>query len=316
MDNLYLYPTLTDQLISDAGCTYNEYSFSYLIEGQYVRLDVKGKMTKRLIDQREIWRVDSEGLRLARTVSVEYPEVLYGKDGVACKNAQLGICIIWTNRLLRQMGYIKPVEEKSIGGRQIYVFQYEFAPGQIKGDLTLETVMYIKQAANEPEEGEEHLINSAGVTVGVIDQTVLEFDNNYMEFPIRDINDKNQPLWWLELNQWEDPTSDSFNEDTVCLYLNSYYDCCPKVGDTIKNIDILIEIISQAYLMILMKIKDLDITYFSRTLEGKDLEPGSISMVMYYFCSSCDPVIRDDPIDMMQKKIHSNIERMLKGESE
>ena len=132
-----------------------------------------------------------------------------------------------------------------------------------------------------------------------------------MDFPIKEVKDPNMPLWWLELNQWDDPTQDPFNEDYVCLYLNSHYSFCPKVGDTIKNVDILVEIVSTAYLMIIKKIEEMG--YLVPTLDGNNLEVGSISQAMYYFYTSCDPALKPESIDLLQKTIRINIERMLKG---
>ena len=149
------------------------------------------------------------------------------------------------------------------------------------------------------------------MSVGVVDSISLDFDNLYMDFPIKEVKDAALPLWWLELNQWSDPTQDPFSEDYVCLYLNSYYSHCPKVGDVIKNEDILIEIISTSYLMIIKKIDEMG--YLSQTLDGVDLESGSISQVIYYFYTSCEIALRMESIDALQKTIHMNVEKMLKG---
>ena len=314
MENLHFYPTITEEILDNAGCVCGKYDFNYRIEDQYKALRAKGKTTVRLEDSLESWKVENDGLRISRQISFEYPTFLYGDAGVAPSDSQLGICIIWTNRNLTQMGYILPHSEANNNGKLIYNFLYEFEPGLIKGDLQLETVLYLKKSADEVSEKEQNLVNIAGVTVGMIDVVSLDFDSLYMDFPIRDVKEKDQPLWWIEFNQWEDPTKDPFSEDTICLYLNSYYDYCPKVGDSIKNIELLIEIISTAYLLIFEKIRDMSEQYFINTIDGIDLEPGSISMVMNYFYRGCDPSLRTESIDMLQKTIRINIEKMLRGE--
>lgn len=314
MENLHFYPTITEEILNNAGCNCGKYDFSYNIEDRYKPLRAKGKMTIKLEDSLESWKIENDGLRVTRQVSFEYPDFLYGDKGVAPKDSELSVCIIWTNRNLTQMGYILPSSESSTNGRRIYNFMYDFEPGEIKGDLLLETVLYVKKPAVEIKETEINLVNLSGVTVGTLDVVSLDFDSLYMDFPIRDIKEKGQPLWWIEFNQWEDPTKDPFSEDTICLYLNSYYDYCPKVGDTIKNAEVLVEIISTAYLMIFEKIRDMGEQYLTRTLDGVDLEPGSISMIMNYFYSGCDPALRTESIDMLQKTIRINIEKMLRGE--
>ena len=314
MENFFFYPTINEKMLEEAGCYCSNYEFSYFIEGSYHSLKAKGKNTVRLEDSLESWKIESDGMRIVRQVTVEYPNIFKGGEGIAFKDAEIGICIIWNNRALTQMGYIMPETVVRNGNADIYNFRHDFPAGEIKGDLTLETVVYIKQAAEIVEETEKHLINEAGVTVGDIDIVSLNFENVYMDFPIKDIKDKDQPLWWLELKQWEDPRRDAFDEDYVCLYLNSHYDYCPKVGDTIKNVDLLIEIISTAYLMIIQKIDEMG--YLNDTLNDVSLEPGSISKIIYYFYSSCSVPLKYEAIDSLQKTIHQNIEAMLKGGDE
>ena len=311
MENLYFYPTLTGQMLEDAGCYCGKYEFSYFLDGSYRQLKGKGKSTIKLDDPLETWKVENDGIRIARQVTIEYPRTLKGHDGVACEDSEIGLCIIWNNRALSQMGYIMPESLVKQGEKELYNFKHEFKPGEIKGDLTLDTVFYIKREAKSINESERHLINEAGVTIGSIDAISLSFENAYMDFPIIDVENRNQPLWWLELNQWEDPRVDPFNEDYVCLYLNSFYDYCPKVGDKIKNSEILIEIISTAYLMIIKRIEEMG--FLNDTLNDVDLEPGSISKVIYYFYTSCVEPLRYENIDTLQKSIRQNIENMIKG---
>ena len=314
MENFFFYPTINNQMLEEAGCYCSNYEFSYFIEGSYHSLKAKGKNTIRLEDSLESWKIESDGMRIVRQVTVEYPSIFKGEEGIACEDAEIGICIIWNNRALTQMGYIMPETVVRNGNADIYNFKYDFPLGEIKGDLTLETVIYIKRAAEKVKETEKHLINEAGVTVGNIDVVSLNFENAYMDFPIKDIKDKGQSLWWLELKQWEDPRRDAFDEDYVCLYLNSHYDYCPRVGDTIKNVDLLIEIISTAYLMIIQKIDEMG--FLNDTLNDVNLEPGSISKVVYYFYSSCNVPLKYESIDSLQRSIHQNIEIMLKGGDE
>ncbi len=311
MENLFFFPTLTEKMLEDAGCYFSKYEFSYLIEGSYHALRAKGRNTVRLEDSLESWKIEGDGLRIVRKVTLEYPNMLKGKAGIACEEAEIGICIIWTNRALTQMGYIMPETMVRSGNSEIYNFKYEFPPGEIKGDLTLDTVVYIKSAAINVKDEEKHLINEAGVTLGSLDTISLNFENAYMEFPIKDVKDSQQPLWWLELKQWEDPRRDAFNEDNVCLYLNSYYDYCPKVGDRIKNVELLVEIISSAYLMIINRIDDGG--FLSDTLNDVNLEPGSISKVIFYFYKNCMIPLKYESIDSLQKTIHQNIDLMLRG---
>ena len=314
MDNLFFYPTLNDELRERAGVSVSSYGFSYLYDNEYRSLKQTGKNTVKLEDSLESWKVETDGLHLKREIKIEYPEVLYGENGIACTGAVLGICIIWVNKTLTQMGTILPSKELNSGATRHIVFEHEFKPGEIQGDLELETVIYIKKSAKDVLQKEERLMNDSGVNVGVLDIYKIDFGSMYMDFPIQEVNSKQQPLWWLELGDWTDPRRDLFNEDNLCLYLNSAYNCCPKLGDTIKNTDILIEIITTAYTMIFQKIIDME--YLSHTVNDVDLEPGSISKIMFYFWSGCNTQIDTSSPERMHKTIWPNVEAMINGGSE
>lgn len=219
MENLFFFPTADKKMLEEAGCYGNDYEFSYEIDGTNFRLKAKGKNVVKLEDSLESWKIEEDGLKISRCITLEYPQMLKGENGIACSGAEVGICIIWSNRALTQMGYIMPCNALNRGNEEVYEFDYEFPAGEIKGDLTLETVLYLKKAADYVSDGESHLINEAGVTLGIIDTVTLDFENIYMDFPIKEIKDSRYPLWWLEMNQWEDPRCNSFSEDYVCLYL-------------------------------------------------------------------------------------------------
>ena len=149
MENLFFYPTLTKELLERAGFLASSFDFSYFYDEEYRSLRQKGKNTVKLEDSWESWKIESDGLRLKREITVEYPEVLYGEMGIACNGAVLGICIIWTNKTLTQMGTILPVSEFNSGATCHIVFEHDFNLGEIQGDLELQTVLYIKKLAKE-----------------------------------------------------------------------------------------------------------------------------------------------------------------------
>lgn len=179
MENLYFYPTLTEELRERAGFTISSFGFSYFYDDEYRDLRQKGKHTVKLEDSWESWKIEIDGLHLKREITIEYPEVLYGEKGLACKDAVIGTCIIWTNKTLTQMGTILPVSEFNSGAIRHIVFEYDFKPGEIQGDLELETVLYIKRPAEVVLPNEERLMNDSGVNVGVLDVCRLDFGSIY-----------------------------------------------------------------------------------------------------------------------------------------
>lgn len=79
MENLSFYPTLTEELLEKCDCVCNKYDFSYLIEGSYRRLRPRGKSIIKLEDSLESWKIENDGLRICRQITIETPSCLYGK---------------------------------------------------------------------------------------------------------------------------------------------------------------------------------------------------------------------------------------------
>lgn len=291
MQDICFYPQLTEELLGTCGYSSEKYVFTYEYQGSDYGLRQKGSSTVKLSDPLEIWKVETEGIKLDKTIRIAYPQFLYGPEGVACKNAEIGLCIIWTNKALTQTGVILPVSDVTTPQGRVCKFNYAFEPGLIMGDLELAVEMYIKRAASEPESGEENLINEAGVSLGEAETVTLDFSSVYMEFPIEEFRSETEPLWWVEFSQWEDPkTSDLFTRDNVCLYLNPYYSSCPSPstsgdGNTIKNLDLLIDILAQTYMLMFTRLSDDDLR---ATQQNIGLTPNSICSILHQFIKECN----------------------------
>lgn len=318
MDNLQFYPSLTPGMLEDSGYTSDKYIFTYEYQGKYLGLQQKGTAVTKLTDPLEIWNIETEGLNIVKTIRFAYPELLFGPNGVACRGAELGLCIMWTNKSLTQTGYILPETDITTPQGRVCKFNYAFPGGEISGDLELVISMYIKKPAETVLEDETDLINEAGVTVGEIERTVLDFNSIYMEFPIEEFKSEHEPLWWVEFSEWEDPkTTDLFTKDNVCLYLNPYYDACPSpstgdAGKSIKNQDLLIDILAQTYLMIFMRLSDDDLR---ATKMNIGLSNNSICSVLHEFIKSCNTTeLHWESPERLLKSLQINIRKMLEEE--
>ena len=216
MQDLYFYPKLTPELKEACGYSSDKYIFSYEYQDEYHGLRQKGSSTLKLSDPLEIWKIETEGIRINKNVRIAYPQFLYGKDGIACQGAELGICITWTNMALTQTGIILPVNDVTLPQGRSCKFEFSFDPGTILGDLELTLNLYIKKTAAEILPNEDSLMNEAGVSFGELETVVLDFSSIYMEFPIEEFKSEKEPLWWVEFSQWEDPkVSDLFTRDNV-----------------------------------------------------------------------------------------------------
>lgn len=319
MESFLFYPTLTPELLEASGQSAEKYRFTYMYQGKYYGLQQKGNHTVKLSDPLDIWKIETEGISLDKTVRFAYPELLKGVNGVVARNAELGICIIWTNKKLTQTGIILPISDITTATGRTCRFSYSFDPGYISGDLELSLCMFVKKKAEVLEPGEENLINENGVTVGEIENIVLDFSSIYMEFPIEEYKSADEPLWWVEFSEWEDPkTVDMFTKDSFCLYLNPYYDACPAPstsgsGNSIKNFDLLVDILAQTYLMMFQRLSDDDLR---ATKQGIDLNTNSICSILNRFiedCEECKGLQWESP-EKLLRSLQLNLRMLLQGD--
>ena len=315
MENISLYPTLTQDILQNSGFVSEKYVYTYTYQGRQYGLHQKGTATVKLTDPLELWKIEEEGLIIDKTVHIAYPHLLKGPNGVACKDAELGLCIIWTNKALTQTGHILPKTDITTPQGRTCKFSYEFPSGTISGDLELLLIMYIKKAAAVVLPDEGSFINEEGVTVGEVERTVLDFNSIYMEFPIEEYKSEHEPLWWVEFSEWEDPkTTDTFTKENICLYLNPYYDGCPapsmdSSGGSIKNIDLLVDILAQTYLLIFERLSKEDLR---ATKQDIGLSNNSICSILHQFIENCNVVDLDwGSPERLLKTLQTNIRNML-----
>ena len=310
MENLKFYPTLTEEILDSAGSKVDKYVFSYFSGENEFGLNQKGSATIKLSDPLELWDVERDGITFKKRISFAYPDQLFGENGVACKNAEIGICIIWTNHELTQTGCILPQKDITTPSGRVCEFVHTFEPGEIKGDLELSICAYIKKCASEILPGEHVLMNEEGVSVGEIETVVVDFNSVFMDFPIEEYSSDKEPLWWIEFQQWEDPRSiDMFTKENVCLYLNPYYSACPMTDGNIKNIDLMIDILASAYFMMFDRLSDDELR---ATRQNIGLAPNSICSILNYFIGTCnDPELRFDSPEALMKTLQMNIRKKL-----
>ena len=313
MEPLRFFSYLSDEIIEKSGMVADKYRFSYTVNGVETQLQQKGTSIVKLSDPSDIWKLSEDGLTVKMGLSIAYPAFLFGPEGIACRDAEIGICIIWTNNSLPITGHILPKSDISNAAGRNCFFEHTFQPGEIEGDLELSVCLFIKKAAPVVFDDEEKLMNEEGVFVGKFNRIVLDFDSVYMDFPIEEFRSDKEPLWWIEFSKWEDPkVVEKFTKENICIYLNPYYSACPMTDGDIKNLDLLIDILSTAYLMIFKRLSDSDL---KATINDTGLAPNSICSILHAFIGTCNKTeLRFESPEMLFKTLQINIREMLTAE--
>ena len=282
-----LFPTLSEDLKQKILFREKEYHFFYEDPSrhnlQYENSD--GLKTFSLFEENGPWNVDDYNFGFSRSFTFKAHQFLFGEKGIVCKNATLGIAIIWTSADSKQRGVITADKDITFSSQaDDIVINHLFEKAQLRGSVGLQTVLYIKKEGT-PNKAEEHLANTYGFILGELDNDVVLLDGNGSAFPIVTTNAPGQPLWWIKCD-WEDPTIDSFAE-SVTIYLNESHKNYSFIDKKSSNYNpqLIQEIFSQALLIIITKLKQNE-TYWIDTINENNLEPGSVSEAIAYFSST------------------------------
>lgn len=284
--DISLFPVITDELKAKMQFIPSEYEFYYVKDDEEIPLTSEplddNSSIYKLNDESGHWTPDDFNIGIRRSFSLRNFKCLFGKDGVVCQNATLGLAVMWTSADSRQRGIISIGELTAIQNNVSLKFEYEFQKAQLRGCVEFSTVIYIKKSGLSTNE-ERHLANECGFILGEMDKFVLQLDGQGSIFPVYEVREPGKPLWHIKCD-WEDPTSDKF-VDTVSININTAhknYKFLDKSKPKIYDEQLMKEIMASAIGIIVMKLKEQE-TYWDVTTTGQGLETGSVSEAVFYF---------------------------------
>lgn len=286
------YPMLNGQLLSRIRVALlKDYSFFYSRgDDEYELMPEElgaGSINHKLVDQTGSWDPDSDNLIVRRSLFFQNYGCLFGPGGIACRNSTIGIAVVWTSADSKQRGAIPIGELQNDDASKTINLEQCFTDAILRGMVEFSTVLYIKRAGT-PDSDEGYLANTYGMLLGEIDKYQIQLDGSGSVFPIYEVNEPDQPLWYVRCD-WTDPTYDLFSQ-TVAIYLN-------KAHKNFKYIDrgstrtfdpqLLKEIIASALSTIIIKLKGEE-GYWQSTIQGVNIQQGSVSEAVNYFVNTLE----------------------------
>lgn len=294
---IFLYPSLTDE-IKEGMYQAQKFAFSYTDKEGFEReLGYEASEMSTSVNCLRtdgVWSADQYNLLVRRSIALRKYRKLFGPEGLACRNALLGLSAVWTSPDSRQRG-AKPimvfgVSEEQYSDRRDHTFaegeiDFEFAVAQIRGDVKISIVLYIAEAGM-PTSEETHLANEEGFVLGEFDSFMLRIDGTGSLFPIYEVYEKDMPLWHVRCD-WTDPVSDSFSE-SVSININTAHKNYKYVDRRQKTFcqQLLVEVMSSALCCIIEKIRSEK--YLDQILGEDEMEPGSVGEVVRYFANTLE----------------------------
>lgn len=287
MPALSAFPTITNSLLQKLGFSPSPYRFIYLnTEGEEFDLTDDGLLSNLhpLIDEHGRWSPDSHGFGLSRYYALENSSVLFGKEGICCHDAVLGLALIWKSSDSRQRSSVYIGEIPCSSKLKVFTLNETFPKPIFRGRLDLESVIFIRKAGY-PLEDEKHLANIPGTIVGVLDSYSILFDGSGSAFPVTIENNKDGLLWSISC-EFDDPLTDRFNE-SVSINLNCAHPDYQYIDPNNKkyNPSFLREILASALSTLVDQIREGE--SWDDIKNGMS-EEGSVGQAIYYFSKTLE----------------------------
>ena len=293
---LFLYPSLTDAERYGLKVLSRGWSLSYHnLQGEMTELNYRPSeisSSLNFVETDGVWDADNSDLCLSNRIVLKCYRGLFGPSGIACRNAELGVSVIWSSVESRQRGSVRAGSfrvddadfrtEADLTSAEIQI-DLDFPPASLRGDVSFSVVLYIADAGDAAGD-EKHLANENGFILGEISSFTLRLDGNGSLFPIFEVSEKDKPLWYVSCD-WLDPISDSFSE-SVSININKAHRNYKYLDQSDKAFckQLLVEVMASAVCSIVEEARN---TQYWEQIIGDELpEHGSVAEAIRYFQDS------------------------------
>lgn len=287
-----LFPILDDELYSRIGYEVNTFELSYYDDNEIHNLNVDDVSCLKeryavvtIEDPRYSWDPETHDIKISKSIQIKNPKLLFGENGITTETSTLGIAVMWISHDSNQRGSI-PLISFDVNDQTVKaVLNYDFKKSQLRGSITLQTVVYLKHSGSDSKI--TYMAKDSGTILGVLDNIQMLIDGDGSSFPIATVSEPGEPLWRVFYNRNADPFQDRFDEENVCIMLNDQHPQFDKlkVKDSFKESQIFIEVLSSALLVIVQSVKDSVGEEWESLLSSSDLEPGSIAQAINCFAN-------------------------------
>lgn len=291
---LYLYPTLTDQHVVDAGISYSKLEFYYNdkrltkltgeVKQREIVYDDQDQTTIELNDKSGVWDVGIDDLLIQQSVKIKSPSYLFGENGIAVENSKIGVAVLWSSKKSRQRGSKKIGTLSQTDGSSKFQIELSFDTATLTGILEYSVVLFVE----EPNLSVDQFTfaNESGLNLGAVFESTIILEGDESSFPIVSIESEEKPLWSLYYS-WG-TLDESFNE-SVTLRLNkshSDYRFLNMEDTKYYNEPLFKQILIQVVAMILEKARsnnDIEIA-----IDNDNFENGTVGSLIKYYIETYD----------------------------
>ena len=236
-----------------------------------------------------MWSPHENNLNIKQTLLVDNHKVLFGDEGVTCKENTIGYAVHIHSR---NSGFQKILQIGSFRYNDENVqinFDYNFKAQSIRGTVNLDFFLFVKQA----NETKPFFANKPGMKLTLEDLNSFSIivDGSGSSFPITEFSDKDGPLWKVNKN-WTEASEDNFDSSQLSLMFNTKHSMFNKInkGEGQANKMLTGTITLQAMAMIINEVINVE----KNDIEDEDsLIPGTILAVVSYWVETFNIMTND-----------------------
>ena len=290
-NDILLFPSLSEELQKKVRFQKTKFSF-YYTDNEQEEHELRDEPIEAfssincIKDDNGEWDQDRNNFGFRRRYLLRTFQCLFGENGIACKNATLGLAIVWTSSDSKQRGVIPVGTFNASDSAMEADVEKLFSKAQLRGQVDFTTIIYLAKAG-KPNQNELHLANTNGYVLGELETFTIKLDGKGSTSPIFEVSAPGQPLWYVKFD-WIDPTQDLFSE-CVSINLNTAHKNYKYIDrkQASFNSQLLLEIMASAVSLIVERVR-LQSAYWDQTINNDGLEEGSVSQAIYYFSNTLE----------------------------
>ncbi len=273
MKSNLLHNQLTDNLLNRIGVTKQPPLAQYTVDGNNFNLELEpfddSSMSYKPDDQRLIWDPNKHNFTISRELEIAHSYLLFESGNLMDSNKEIGVAL----RYYSKQAHVTNTRFVDLftATNQPTLIKYTetIEPGILRGSVKFELFLYDLDT---------------GLNLGTIDLFEVRIDGDASIFPIEEVHQKGEPLWWIRAN-YSDPLIDELEYSNITIVINKGHRDAQglEVTEGVQSSPLLVEVLSSALTLIILEVKES--SEWENILNGESQED-SIGAAIHYFINT------------------------------
>lgn len=273
--SVVLHSTIEGKKLKELGYRLKELNVSYSRNDMHhdLKLEIEDSSDTvlNILDDTGKWSPSTDDLILEGVIKIGNPDILFGKNGLISKKAEIGIGIMWKSRTSASRGSLV-IGNFGYGNDELeFPFRIYFGEASVRGNIELSVNLFVRKNT----EKDRGLI--PGMTLGELESYLVMLEGLGSSFSVFEKSAPGEPLWNIECI-WDEPEYSIFT-DSVRIVINTAHPAWALTADDEVRKELLKEIMASAMQVIISEVEP------EQYADPDSYEPGSVCDAVAYFVS-------------------------------